>query len=80
MLHHGLLALATSLLSVPVASASPWNATEYLFVFGDSYTSDGYNISAGINSPDLGYVSVNCPYHCSKLIIGLDVVKWPELG
>ena len=56
MLNHGLLALATSLLSIPVASAIPWNATEYLFVFGDSYTTDGYNISAGINSPDPGYV------------------------
>ena len=80
MLNHGLLALATSLLSIPVASAIPWNATEYLFVFGDSYTTDGYNISAGINSPDPGYVCVNYPYHCSKLIISLDVFKWSELG
>lgn len=59
MLHHGLLALAASLFPIPVASAIPWNTTEYMFVFGDSYTTDGYNISAGINSPNPGYVSVN---------------------
>ena len=69
MLHHGFLALATSLLSIPVASAIPWNATDYLFVFGDSYSSDGYNISAGINPTGVGHVSVNYPYHCSKLIL-----------
>lgn len=58
MFHHGLLAFAASLFCIPVASAIPWNATEYMFVFGDSYTTDGYNISAGINSPNPGYVSV----------------------
>jgi len=61
MLHHGLLALATSLLSIPVVSAIPWNATEYMFVFGDSYTADFYNISAGVNSSDPGYTSSNGP-------------------
>lgn len=62
MFHHGLLALTASLLSIPVTSALSWNATEYMFVFGDSYTADGYNVSAGINSPDPGLVSVNYPY------------------
>ncbi|KAG6370077.1 carbohydrate esterase family 16 protein [Boletus reticuloceps] len=61
MFHHGLLALAASLLSIPIASAIPWNATEYIFVFGDSYTSDGYNISAAIDSPEPGYTSSNGP-------------------
>jgi hypothetical protein len=40
------------------ASALSWNATEYMFVFGDSYTTDGYNVSAGINSPVPGDVSI----------------------
>ena len=40
------------------ASALSWNATRYMFVFGDSYTADGYNVSAGINSPVPGYVSI----------------------
>ncbi|KAG1734312.1 carbohydrate esterase family 16 protein [Suillus lakei] len=40
-----------SLWSSSVASALSWNATEYMFIFGDSYTTDGYNVSAGIDSP-----------------------------
>jgi len=59
MLSRTLLILATSLLSISVVSAIPWNATEYMFVFGDSYTADGYNVSAGINSPDPGYTFSN---------------------
>lgn len=35
-----------------------WGTTEYLFTFGDSYTTDGFNISAGINSPVPGFVSI----------------------
>ncbi|KIJ68896.1 carbohydrate esterase family 16 protein [Hydnomerulius pinastri MD-312] len=61
MLSRSLIAVATGLLSSSVVSAIPWNATEYFFVFGDSYTTDGYNISAGINSPDPGYTSSNGP-------------------
>jgi len=38
-----------------------WATTEYLFTFGDSYTTDGYNISAGVNSPNPGYTSSNGP-------------------
>ncbi|KAI0929269.1 hypothetical protein AcV5_006570 [Taiwanofungus camphoratus] len=38
-----------------------WNSTKFLFVFGDSYTTDGYNVSAGVNSPDPGYTSSNGP-------------------
>ncbi|KAG9318919.1 carbohydrate esterase family 16 protein [Chiua virens] len=57
----GLFALVASMFSISLASASPWNATEYMFVFGDSYTTDGYNISTGINSPDPGYTSSNGP-------------------
>lgn len=80
MFHHGLLALTASLFSIPVASAIPWNVTEYMFVFGDSYTADGYNVSAGINSTDPGHVSVNCPCSDHSGHIGLDFFKWTELG
>ncbi|TFK46654.1 hypothetical protein OE88DRAFT_1714903 [Heliocybe sulcata] len=38
-----------------------WGTTKYFFVFGDSYTTDGYNVSAGINSGDPGYTSSNGP-------------------
>jgi len=61
MLGRALLSTSLGLLSVGAVSASTlsWNATEYLFVFGDSYTTDGYNISAGVDSPDPGYTSSN---------------------
>lgn len=36
---------------VTAASNLTWANTKNLFVFGDSYTAEGYNISAGINSP-----------------------------
>ncbi|KAJ6526237.1 GDSL lipase/esterase [Mycena vulgaris] len=38
-----------------------WSNTKFLFVFGDSYTTTGFNISAGINSTDPGFVSSNGP-------------------
>ncbi|TFY78622.1 hypothetical protein EWM64_g5392 [Hericium alpestre] len=35
-----------------VASAElTWGDTKFLFTFGDSYTTDGFNISAGVDSP-----------------------------
>jgi len=68
MFHRPLLALALSLFSIPLVSAIPWNATEYMFVFGDSYTTDGYNVSAGINSPTPGYTSSNGPNWVEFLI------------
>jgi hypothetical protein len=49
-----LLSLCMVALALP---GLPWNKTEYVFVFGDSYSTDGYNVSAGINLPDPGYVS-----------------------
>lgn len=45
------------LCSSSFVSALSWSATEYMFVFGDSYTTDGYNVAAGINSPVPGYTS-----------------------
>ncbi|KAJ7264866.1 GDSL lipase/esterase [Mycena haematopus] len=38
-----------------------WGNTEFLMVFGDSYTTTGFNISLGINSTDPGFVSSNGP-------------------
>jgi len=38
-----------------------WGNTKFLFAFGDSYTTDGFNISAGVNSPVPGFTSSNGP-------------------
>ena len=34
-----------------------WSTTKFLFTFGDSYTTDGFNISAGVDSPVPSFVS-----------------------
>jgi len=34
-----------------------WGTTEYMFIFGDSYSTDGYNVSQGVDSPDPGYTA-----------------------
>lgn len=50
--------LLTTLLAASVATCKlNWESTNYLFTFGDSYTTDGYNITAGVNSPVPGFVS-----------------------
>ncbi|KAL5489960.1 hypothetical protein ACEPAI_4793 [Sanghuangporus weigelae] len=36
-----------------------WNSTQFLFTFGDSYTTDGFNISAGVDSSVPGFTSSN---------------------
>ncbi|KAG9125599.1 hypothetical protein FRC07_006918, partial [Ceratobasidium sp. 392] len=54
-------AVVASLLASTCASALTWNSTKYFFVFGDSYTASGYNVSAGINSPNPGWTSSNGP-------------------
>jgi phospholipase/lecithinase/hemolysin len=58
-----MLALPAALLlaGASVVSALTWATTDFLFVFGDSYTTDGFNISAGINSPVPGFTSSNGP-------------------
>ncbi|KAF9261233.1 hypothetical protein L218DRAFT_507446 [Marasmius fiardii PR-910] len=38
-----------------------WGTTKFLFTFGDSYTTDGFNISAGVNSPVPNFTSSNGP-------------------
>jgi len=43
------------------ASALTWGTTKFLFVFGDSYTTTGFNISAGIDSPVPGFTASNGP-------------------
>ncbi|KAJ3877251.1 hypothetical protein F5051DRAFT_409087 [Lentinula edodes] len=47
--------------TVSVFGKFSWGDTEFLFAFGDSYTTDGYNISAGIDSPVPGFTSSNGP-------------------
>ena len=42
------------------AAKLTWPDTKFLFTFGDSYTTDGFNISAGVNSPDPGWVGARC--------------------
>ncbi|EPQ57768.1 hypothetical protein GLOTRDRAFT_56205 [Gloeophyllum trabeum ATCC 11539] len=58
-----LLSASLSLLCAASAAVGQltWGTTKYMFVFGDSYTTDGYNVSAGVNSPDPGYTSSNGP-------------------
>ncbi|PSR77583.1 hypothetical protein PHLCEN_2v7773 [Hermanssonia centrifuga] len=43
------------------SSKLTWGTTEFLFTFGDSYTTDGFNISAGVDSPVPGFTSSNGP-------------------
>jgi len=42
-----------------VASTLTWEETKFMIVFGDSYTTTGFNISAGVNSPDPGFTASN---------------------
>ncbi|KAL7283711.1 hypothetical protein ACG7TL_003147 [Trametes sanguinea] len=44
-----------------VSAKLTWGTTEFLFTFGDSYTTDGFNISAGVDSPVPGFTSSNGP-------------------
>ncbi|KAF8077567.1 hypothetical protein FPV67DRAFT_1403446 [Lyophyllum atratum] len=45
----------------PTFGKLTWGDTKFLFTFGDSYTTDGFNISAGIDSPVPGFTSSNGP-------------------
>lgn len=49
---------ASTLLSAASVAAAKltWGETKFMFVFGDSYTTTGFNISAGVNTPDPGFV------------------------
>ncbi|KAF9462717.1 hypothetical protein BDZ94DRAFT_1290124 [Collybia nuda] len=38
-----------------------WSRTKFLFTFGDSYTTTGFNISAGVDSPVPNFTSSNGP-------------------
>ena len=65
--------------TVQAASALTWGKTDYLFVFGDSYTTTGYNISAGINSPTPGWVRYT-PRTISISDCPADIEQRVELG
>jgi len=43
------------------AGGLTWGNTKFLMAFGDSYTTDGFNISAGVGSPVPGFTSSNGP-------------------
>ncbi|KAG6877266.1 hypothetical protein C0992_010400 [Termitomyces sp. T32_za158] len=47
--------------ATPAFGKLTWGTTEFLFAFGDSYTTDGFNISAGVDSPVPGFTSSNGP-------------------
>ncbi len=51
------------LLPTLVVSKLTFGTTKFLFTFGDSYTTDGFNISAGVNSPVPGFVCCYCAIH-----------------
>lgn len=61
------------LCSSSFVSALSWNATEYMFVFGDSYTTDGYNVSAGVSSPVPGYVNI-----CTRFLPFLGLTSYRQ--
>ncbi|KAI0331066.1 hypothetical protein GY45DRAFT_1322760 [Cubamyces sp. BRFM 1775] len=44
-----------------VSAKLTWGTTKFLFTFGDSYTTDGFNITAGVDSPVPGFTSSNGP-------------------
>ena len=49
--------LATSLAFFALATGPAPGQIKNLVTFGDSYTTDGFNISAGVESPVPGFVS-----------------------
>lgn len=49
----------------PISAKLTWASTKYLYVFGDSYTTTGYNVSAGVDSPTPGYVRIYPNTSCS---------------
>lgn len=63
------------------ANKPAWGATKFLFTFGDSYTTDGFNISAGVNSPVPGFVRLLFLVPQANLTApGLDVLQRSQLG
>lgn len=78
---------AAALLSTvsAVSAKLTWGSTKFLFAFGDSYTTDGFNISAGVDSlvPDfVGASRVERRPHSHESFIPpvLDFFQRPELG
>ncbi|KAF9053143.1 hypothetical protein BJ165DRAFT_1413420 [Panaeolus papilionaceus] len=50
-----------------VASQLLWKDTKFLITFGDSYTTTGFNISAGVDSPVPNFTSSNGPNWVQQL-------------
>ena len=51
--------LSISLIITPISTLAQQS---FLFAFGDSYTTDGFNITAGINSTATNFVGINICY------------------
>ncbi|KAF8969580.1 GDSL lipase/esterase [Flammula alnicola] len=49
------------------AAKLSWADTKFLITLGDSYTTDGFNISAGVDSPVPGFTSSNGPNWVQQL-------------
>ncbi|KAI0033938.1 hypothetical protein K488DRAFT_46657 [Vararia minispora EC-137] len=56
-------------------AALTWGTTKFLFSFGDSYTTTGWNPSQGVNSPDPGFTSSNGPNWVESLSITFNVTN-----
>jgi len=55
------VALLTASLAANAQAKLLWGNTKFFFIFGDSYTATGFNVSLGVDSPDPGFVSSNGP-------------------
>ncbi|KAJ3002716.1 hypothetical protein NUW54_g5696 [Trametes sanguinea] len=69
-----------------VSAKLTWGTTKFLFTFGDSYTTDGFNISAGVDSPVPGFVGASRKWsggpcsHATFIPPAIDVFQRPQLG
>ncbi|RDB22123.1 Acetylesterase [Hypsizygus marmoreus] len=57
--------------AVPALGRLTWGETKFLFTFGDSYTTDSFNVSAGVDSPVPGFTSSNGPNWVQFLVFNL---------
>jgi phospholipase/lecithinase/hemolysin len=65
--------LAFTLALCNEAFSLKWSDTKFLFVFGDSYTTTGFNITLGVDSPVPGFVSSNGPNWVQELTTTFNV-------
>ncbi|PPQ99095.1 hypothetical protein CVT24_009362 [Panaeolus cyanescens] len=61
------LICAASVAGSAMATQLLWKDTKFLITFGDSYTTTGFNISAGVDSPVPNFTSSNGPNWVQQL-------------